>query len=86
MCRTGLFSESLSFVHHCWTNTIYVFLHSQACVSFSQTVGVLTVGASLTLTLFVKVLTFAAAVKVACEHWVLLDLDQGVLKLRGLLL
>lgn len=29
------------------------------------------------LAVFIKVLTFAAAVKVACEHWVLLD--QGVI-------
>lgn len=30
--------------------------------------------------MFVKVLTFAAAVKVTSEHWVLLDLDLGCVK------
>ncbi len=44
------------------------------------------VSASLALTVFVKTLTFAAAVKVTSEHWVLLDLDRGVLNHSELLL
>lgn len=36
--------------------------------------------------MFVKALAFAAALKVNSEHWVLLDLDQGVSNHSELLL
>lgn len=86
MIGHGLFVRNTELGSWCvWRTDLFtikcVFAFTGMCLtSFSQIVRVLTVGASVTLTLFVKALTFAAAVTVACEHWVLLDLDQGVLK------
>lgn len=61
-----------------------VYLHTRACVGIVFLTDSWGEAASTSLTS--TTLTFAAAVKVTSEHWVLLDLDRGVLNLSVLLL
>lgn len=64
--------------------TRLVYLHTRACVGIVFLTDSWGEAASTSLT--PTTLTFAAAVKVTSEHWVLLDLDRGVLNLSVLLL
>lgn len=64
--------------------TCRVYLHTRACVSIVFLTDSRGEAASTSLT--PTTLTFAAAVRVTSEHWVLLDLDRGVLLNRSVLL
>ena len=64
--------------------TCRVYLHTRACVSIVFLTDSRAEAASTSLT--PTTLTFAAAVRVTSEHWVLFDLDRGVLLNRSVLL
>lgn len=71
--------------HQCWINTedlAPVFAYTSICICILFLTDRLgqTAITSLSLTVLVRALTFAAAVKVTSEHWVLLDLDLGCVK------
>lgn len=82
--------DYLLFARQCWINIddltcifAYKSMSMYSCLTDSRGQAV---SASLTLSVFVKALAFAAAVKVTSDRWALLDLDQGVLNHSALLL
>ena len=83
--------DYLLFIRQRWINTddltcVFAYMSMCICILFLTDRWGEAASASLTQAAFVKALTFAAAVKVSSERWVLLDLDRGVLNHSVLLL